>query len=172
MEDIEKVNKVLKSKAMSLGLCSQWTNEWNPDSSYDELIDKFKRGLDFCIKFNYPSNEVIKSLFDKETLRKNHVYVDELIDVKKCESDVYVIQGECDMSLTFDSYSVATIFVRHSSMVNIDCHGYSKVFVRVYDNSDVTVSQYSNSKVFVKNYSEFSNVKTIGDIALTERFSE
>lgn len=171
MESLEKVNTILKSKAMGLGLCAQWTNEWNPDSSYDELVDKFKRGLDFCIQFDYPSNEVIKAFFDAEILRNHHVYVDESLDINNCESDIYVIQGKSDMSLTFNRYSVATISVRHSSKVNIDCTGYSKVFVRVYDSAEVTITQYSNSKAFVKNYSAFSKVKTSGNVVLTERIS-
>lgn len=172
MENLENLNKILKSKAMSLGLCAQWTSEWDPESTQDELIGKFKRGLDFCIKHNYPSNEVVKSFFSPEILRKHHVYVDEFLDIDNCESDIYVIQGGSNMGLTFDKYTVATISIRHSSNVNITCLGNSRVFVRVYDNSNVSISQDMNSKAFVRVYSELSKVKTSGNVVLTKRFSE
>ena len=65
-----KLSEELKSQAIGLGLCEQWTNSWgNP--SEQELINKFLHGIDFCIKHDYPTNEYIKKNFDKDGNRKN-----------------------------------------------------------------------------------------------------
>lgn len=171
MDNIENINKVLKAKAMSLGLCREWTNDWQMDSDRDALVDKFKRGLDFCIEHNYPSNDAIKTFFDRDFLIKNHIYVDECLNVSQCESGIYVIQGESDINLTIGGYNVATIFVRHNSKVSITCTGYARVFVRLYDESETFVYQHNESKAFVKRHSENALLKTVGNITVKEKFN-
>jgi hypothetical protein len=59
----------LRNMAREAGLCDQWFGEWNDDSDNTTLFDKYKRGIDFCIEHGYPTNEFIKSHWDKEMLR-------------------------------------------------------------------------------------------------------
>lgn len=169
MESKENINKMLKAKAMNLGLCRQWTDEWSLESDFETLVDKYKRGLDFCIEHNYPSNELIKTMFDRDALIENHIYVDENLDVSNCKSDIYVIQGDSDVSITFGDYCVATIFVRHSSKVSIVCKDHARVFVRLYDMCSAHVYQHNESKVFVKRHSDDVSLTTMGKITVKER---
>lgn len=60
----EKLSAKMKSQAVGLGLCQQWTDEWADGTSKDELVEKFVRGIDFCIEHNFPSCEVIRKEFE------------------------------------------------------------------------------------------------------------
>ena len=57
-----KLQEELKQMAIVHGLCAQWQREWgNPDLA--GLCDKYIRGLDFCIKHDFPSIEYMEKHF-------------------------------------------------------------------------------------------------------------
>lgn len=159
---MEALNKFLQTEAIKLGLCRQWTEEWDMNGDYSTLAYKYKKGLDFCIKHNFPSNEFIKEFFDESFLLENHVYIDMTYNDSDAKSDFYVIQGSSKVSLVFKGYSAATIWVRHNSEVNIIAKGYAKLNIRVLDNSKLTVHQNEDAKVFVKKKSSESTIECTG----------
>ena len=71
--DNKTLNSKLKQRAVQLGLCTQWTSEWESEESQDMLVKKYKRGIDFCIENNYPNNEFIKANFSRDVLLNNLV---------------------------------------------------------------------------------------------------
>ena len=73
-----------------MGLCKQWTSEWSKDSSRDELIDKFVRGLDFCIEHDWPSVDVMKRDFG-DVIHRHGVYADERVDLD--DASTVVLHG-------------------------------------------------------------------------------
>lgn len=146
--DMENLSETLKQQAISLGLCKQWTEAWgNPDQQ--DLIDKYKSGLDFCIEHQYPSNEFIRENFDRELLHENLIYVDEQLCLDDAPSGEYVLNGECTGTLHFRSWTAATVYVRHTSNVSIIAEDFAKVFVRVYDGAEVNVCDVGDAVVKV-----------------------
>jgi hypothetical protein len=166
---MEALNRILRAQAISHGLCEQWTEEWDLVGDMDSLVDKYKRGLDFCIENDYPSNAFIKEHFDADFLHKNHIYVDSDVSELEAPSDIYVVQGTSVVDLHFKDYAVATIWVRHNSNAHIFVKGNARVFVHVYDQSECFVNQFGESRVFVKKHSEESNVTTCGKITYKEK---
>lgn len=143
---MENLSETLKQQAISLGLCKQWTEAWgNPDQQ--DLIDKYKSGLDFCIEHQYPSNEFIRENFDRELLHENLIYVDEQLCLDDAPSGEYVLNGECTGTLHFRSWAAATVYVRHTSHVCIIAEDFSKVLVRVYDEAEVNVCDVGDAVV-------------------------
>lgn len=55
-----RLSDKMKHEAVTLGLCAQWTAEWQDGTSKDEMVEKFVEGIDFCIQHNWPSVEVMK----------------------------------------------------------------------------------------------------------------
>lgn len=154
----------LKTQAIGLGLCEQWTNAWgNPNKQ--ELINKFLHGVDFCIKHDYPTNEFIKKNFEKEILHRNNIFVDE--DVQKRNArQIVVLQGRCTGTLLYDGMTSADVYVRHDSEVTIDCNRLSKVFVSVYDRAKVNVIQNDGASVYVYLHGDECEVKSEGDVMM------
>lgn len=133
---MNNLSETLKQQAVDLGLCRPWTEAWG-DCDQQELIDKYKKGIDFCIDKQYPSNEFIKANFDRALLNENLIFVDEHINLETAPSGIYVINGECTGRIWFGKWAAATIFVRHNSKIRIEADRYAKVFVRLYDNAEV-----------------------------------
>lgn len=129
---MNNLSETLKQQAVDLGLCRPWTEAWG-DCDQQELIDKYKKGIDFCIDKQYPSNEFIKANFDRDLLNANLIFVDEYLDFDMMPSGVYILNGECTGSIRFAPWTAATVYVRHKSNVTIIADDFAKVFVRLYD---------------------------------------
>ena len=156
------LSEELKSQAVGLGLCEQWTNSWGKPNE-QELINKFLHGLDFCIKHDWPSNEYIKKHVDKELLHRNNIYVDEDVQ-RRNPRQIVVLQGKCTGQLLFDGFTTADVYVRHDSEVTIDCSRMSKVFISVYDRAKVNVIQSDAASVYVYLHGDECEVTAKGDV--------
>lgn len=145
---MENLSETLKQQAVDLGLCRPWTEAWG-DCDQQELIDKYKKGIDFCIDKQYPSNEFIKANFDRDLLNANLIFVDEYLDFDMMPSGIYILNGECSGSIRFAPWTAATIYVRHKSNVTIIADDFAKVFVRLYDEAEAETEAEESAVVRV-----------------------
>lgn len=134
--NMDSLSATLKEQAVGLGLCRQWTNEWE-ECDQQELIDKFKKGIDFCLLKQFPSPDFIKRSFDSALLRENLIFVNEDVYVDDAPSGVYVFNGDCSGEIHFKGWSAATLYLRHGTSLSVTADDFAKVFVRLYDDSDV-----------------------------------
>jgi hypothetical protein len=146
---MDNLSETLKQQAVSLGLCKPWTEAWADNSDQQELIDKFVKGIDFCLERDWPSTEFIKANFDRKLLNRNLIFVDEPIEIKNAPSGIYVINGECSGTLWFNSWAAATVYVRHNSNVRIIADDFAKVFVRLYDDASADVIELDGAVIKV-----------------------
>lgn len=146
---MDNLSDILKKEAIERGLCAQWTAEWADNSDQQTLIDKFVRGIDFCIDRNWPSNEFIKANFDCDLLNANLIFVDEYVDMDMAPSGIYVLNGDCTGRIRFAPWTAATVYVRHTSNVNIIASDFAKVFVRLYDSAEAECESEESAVVKV-----------------------
>ena len=138
----------LKKEAIGLGLCEQWTSEWgNPNK--DELVDKYVRGIDFCIEHDYPSVECIKANFG-EMMESHGVFADNELNL--INRSIAILNGECEGLLTYDGHNVGRIYVRHKSDIHIVAKDNSKLFISMYDNCNINIECLNNAKVYIYKY--------------------
>lgn len=157
------ISKELKKEAINLGICTEWTEKWgNPTK--DELVDKYVRGIDFCIKHNYPSCEYMKKHFDG-VMQKHGVFVDENIDLQNTR--IVIANGKTSGKIVYDSYSVGTLYVRHDSDLAIEVSGHAFVAIETYDDCNISVFQRDEAKVFVYNHG--GNIQTSGKVVVKNR---
>jgi len=142
------INKELRDRAVSLGLCTKWQKNWMKDKSPQELIDMYKKGIDFCFETGYPDNDFIKKNFSQEILDENNMFVDEEFYKTNPGNDCVVL-GESKGKLTFDSFAVKDIYVNDTSDVEIETKGFAKIFVNVYGDADVLLTQKDCSTIHV-----------------------
>ena len=155
----------MKNDAVSLGLCAQWTAEWKDNSSKDEMVDKFVRGIDFCIGRNWPSVKEMKKYFG-DVIHKHGVYVDENVSLKNPK--IAILNGECVANIGYDWIESGVIYVRHSSSLYLDVHGLSRVTVNLLDDSELHVRCDDGAKCFVYQYSR-NVVKRSGNVVIRNR---
>lgn len=141
------LSRFLKKEAVGKGLCKQWTEEWTDVETQQTLIEKYKRGFDFCLERDWPSSGFIKQMFDEKTLHDNFIYNDECVVVENGQNGVWIINGDCEGTLHFGNFAVATIHVRHNSRMKIMADSHALVFVRAHDSSRVEISVDSTARV-------------------------
>lgn len=155
----------LKQLAISNGLCQQWTDEWDSNSSDDILILKFLRGIDFCVKHNYPSVGYIETHFDKELLHQYGIFVNE--EVFTPDTQMWVFNGSCYGNVKVEFGQSRDIYIRHDSNIEIVADGRCSVFIQVYDSAKVKVSASNGAKVFV--YQHGGDITTIGNVTIRDK---
>lgn len=155
------ISEELKDKAVSLGLCKEWTDGWG-DPSVDDLVKKYIDGIDFCIEKDFPSNEYIKQNFG-EVAEKHGVYVDKKIELS--DPSILVLNGFCKGKINIGEFCVSTIYVRHNSDVEVEVHNGGLAFVHLYDDAGLNVQ--SKGKCFVYRHGGF--LSTNGNIIVRDR---
>lgn len=161
--DTAEINDYLKRKAINLGLCEEWTNQWgNP--CMDDLVEMYIEGIDFCILNNYPSNDYIEDTFGK--VAENHgVFTNTTIN--STNPDIAILNGKTTGNIKLTGFASRDIYVRHNSIVTIEITDQARAFIRIFDNAFVKVINKTANKIFVYKYSNKAVVE--GDVQVREK---
>lgn len=155
----------MKSEAVSLGLCTQWTTEWQDNSSKDEMVEKFVKGIDFCIGRNWPSTKDMKKYFG-DVIHKHSVYVDENVDL--INPKIAILNGDCVAHIGYNWTDSGEIYVRHGSSLYLKVRGLSRVFVNLHDNAELHVECEDSARCFVYQYGG-TVAKMVGNVIVRDR---
>ena len=157
--ETKEISLALKSEAVSLGLCQEWTSEWGNESK-DSLVEKYVKGIDFCIEHNYPSLAFMKENFDG-VMQKHGVFaMEEVLVFNKKFID---INHSCVGSAKNNSYFDTDGYVRGNSVMDIVALENSSFHISLYDTSILNIRVYDNAKVYVYRYGGTVNVEIGGD---------
>lgn len=156
----------LKLQAIKLGLCDEWQRKWSKNHSDQELIDKYIRGLNFCLKHDFPKVQDIKKNFDKKLLHANGIWCDEV--VRKISSKM-IINGNCFGRLNFKDFDTATIYLRHASKLTVNVKDYARVNVFCRDHCDLTIDNRGFNQCFVYRYGNRVKIHAFGDVIIRDK---
>lgn len=160
----KKLSEKMKQEAVLLGLCAQWTAEWKEETTKDDMAEKFIRGLDFCIKHDWPKVDVMKQCFG-DVMHDHGIYADETLHM--ADPDTMVLNGRCDASVTCGNYASSDIYARHKTKLRLKVRDNAYVHVSVYDEAQVEIECTGNAKCFVYRYG--GNVEATGKVVVRER---
>lgn len=161
----KELNIVLRERARELGLCDQWYNDWDKESTKQELIDKYLKGIDFCIKHNYPKPAFIKEHFEEKLLLKNNIFLDNTINDSNLSK--VVLLGESKGALRYNGVHTGDVYVRHNSNLTIEVTDVAKVFVEAYENCNIRIVAIGDSKVFV--YWHGGTIEYEGNVTIRDK---
>lgn len=159
MEDNTQLSLQLKKEAVRLGLCKQWTEAWKDNTTQQELINKFIRGYDFCLKHNWPSVDFICDNFDEDLLHKNGIIARGRYSFLNPETCIVMgdgtqatirINGKHPSRIYLNSGTSTKIIVKTSELVIIETRGDAAFEVMAegdYDH-DIVVYDYSSHTIF------------------------
>ncbi len=115
------------------------------------LARLYVRGIDFCIKNDYPTLDFIRDNF-KGKCEPYGVFVDEPALELRDIPDV-VLNGNCKGTLTYGGFSVCRAFIRHNSNVNVKVRGFAHVTIDVFDDTTLVLAVAgTNARVLVNKY--------------------
>ncbi len=127
------IQEDLKQQAIEYGLCEQWQREWGNPTIAD-LCDKFIRGIDFCIKHNYPTIAYLDKHF-RGQVEQYGIYINEGADSK---GQAFVVANG---DSTIDVYApiFCDIYARHNSHIRLYASADAFVYVSMYDNCTLEI---------------------------------
>lgn len=160
------INDELYRQAVKLGACKEGLDKI-PSSSERELVEAYKRHIEFSIDKGWPGEDFIKENFSADILHEKDVYVKESVNI--ASGNGVIVINSCEGDVSVSGYSVSTIYVRGDSDVHIICRDMARVHIYAYDNSRVHVEQGGASHVFcIKHGSEVLMDKN-GDVIVKEK---
>lgn len=151
MEMIE----MLRADGAAKGLCREWQGKLRPGVSMERLVRLFVRGIDFCVKNDFPTLDFMRMYF-KGKCEAYGAYVDGVCERRNAPA--VVLNGNCVARLTYDGYAVSRVVVRHRSDASVTVYGCANVTIDVFDDAvlnlvvtgtraRVLVYRYGNGRV-------------------------
>lgn len=162
------LNTALREEARFLGLCDHWYNAWKNNCKNEELVAKMYKGLDFCIKNHWPSNDFILKHFDINFLRKNNVFVNDKYSVVSPNESL--ILGTSEMTIRYNADSYGNIHIRDNSVVKLTARNRSFVIVHMYENASISAEQFDKATVVIVKHSQNVHITAEENIKVREEY--
>ena len=159
------MNRTLREQAREHGLCDKWYKEWDVNGDKQYLLDLYKKGLDFSLKQDWFSYDLIKANFPHELLLGNGIFLDHQVYGENMQTAI--VLGSSDGELKYEGFVVGNVYARHTSKLSISVSDGAKVFIDCRDDCKVSVTCDGYSKVFV--YHHGGEVFTEGNVTVREK---
>lgn len=169
IQNMNDLNKELRKQAIALGLCKEWQKAWSKDWSNEEMVEKMYKGLDFCLKHHYPSNDFIINHFDKGFLRKSNIFVNDRYSVINPKQSL--VLGNSEITFRYNAWGNGSIHVRDNSTAKIYARNKSFVIVHLYENAYVTAEQTDKATIVLIKHSTNVTVLAERNIKIREEYN-
>lgn len=157
------LSELLLEEAIKFDLCQPWINKWQSDM--DSLADMYKRGMDFCVKHDYPSLDILRRYLKGKTEDYN-IFIDTDTETT-VHSDTVVVLGDSKLRLWVSDYGVVNLYALHDTEITLFCGMHSVVSIETYNSSKIKI-QSPSAKVSVFQY-DGSSVESKDAIKIFKR---
>lgn len=171
LRNMNELNKTLKAGAVSLGLCQKWQNEWAGNKSPGELIEMYKRGIDFCIDREWPSCDWILANFDQAELRDKGVFIKENLDEIILNDGVSVIRG-FEGDVVVPKNTVVTLHCQSNKLLVVKVRKGARLFMHTHKTPCVVIADEPMSFAKVYRYDDVSTVEVRGNASVKDAFEK
>lgn len=155
-----ELNRQLIMDGRAKGLCSQYQGLLDRSDTIEKMVRLFIRGIDFCIKNDYPTLDFMRENF-KGKSEPFGAFVDDDVRGLRNQPDV-VLNGDCRAMLEYDEYSVSRIYARHGSEAAVNVSDHAVLTIDAFDHSHLVVAVAGgNARVMVNRYGD-AQVECIG----------
>lgn len=152
------LSTALAKEAKKKGICKEWHTALKSQTDRKAMVEMYLRGIDFCLKNDYPANDFIKAHFGDIAPRMG-VFVDCEINVENSPKCVCLVQTFGKVSTT--GFNVCEIFAKHEAEINVVAADNAFVMVDVFDHSVVNIHAHDRAKVCVNHYGDNGRVYII-----------
>lgn len=139
------ISEQLRQLAIENGVCDKFLNGWSGNESMDELIDKYWKGMDFCIDKNFPPVEFIRSNM-KGSIEKYGIFIDGSFNVTDMKS-IALYEG-ADGTSSYQSFSTGDIYMFNGSRLNLIVGEHAFVYISMWPGSILNIiSKHKSSRI-------------------------
>lgn len=152
------LSRTLAKEAKKKGICKEWLAALRSLNDREAMVDMYLRGIDFCLRNDYPTNNFIKAHFADIAPRMG-VFVDSEISVEN--SPKCVCLGATFGVVKTNNFNVTEIFAKHHTELNVVAADNAFVMIDVFDNSVVNIHAHDRAKVCVNKYGDGGRVNIV-----------
>ena len=165
--DVKQLNSTLREQGRFLGMCDEFYDEkW--DYSLEQLVERMFKGIDFCLKHHWPSNEFIAKNFPKDFLREHGVFLDD--EYSTCNVRESLVIGNSKVKFRYSGKYYGNIRVRDLSLADITARGDGLIIVHLFERACVNVHQSEKAKVAVIKHSPNTLVSVSEGVRVLEEY--
>lgn len=153
--------ELLRKDGVRKRLCQQYQGLLKGDLSIEDLVKLFIGGVDFCIKYNYPTLDFMREHFKGKSEPYGAFVDDEIVEPLVNVPDV-VMNGDCKAMAEYNGFTVSRIFARHNTQMSVNVADHAIVTIDAFDNTFLAIAvSGSNAQVIVNLYGD-AKVDCIG----------
>lgn len=156
------LSKTLAKDAKRKGICKEWHDRLKTITDLEALAEMYFKGIDFCMKNDFPTNDFIKAHF-ADFAPQVGVFVDCEISVEnrlKC-----VCLGATFGTIKTNAFNVSEIFAKHQSELNILAAENAFVMIDAFDDAVINIHAHDRAKVCVNKYGDGGRVNIVKESA-------
>lgn len=153
-----KTNNIL-SLAKKHNLCKPWQEKMKNDSSLESLCQMYFEGDDWSMENDFPDIETLRAFKGKSDIYGLHT---DYIGSNKSEFEAAYF-GESKIELSYNSYSVSKLILRHDTKAKIKASGNAILIINILDNAEVEIECMEKASVTVFQY-DSKQVKSTGNV--------
>ena len=165
---MNELNKELKNQAIALGLCQPWQDSWKKDWSNVKMVEKMYKGMDFCLKHHWPSNDFITRHFDLGFLRQYNVFVNDKYSV--CNPKQSLVLGSSEITFRYNAWYNGSIHIRDNSSVKIYARNKSFVIIHLYEKAYIEAEQTDKATIVIIKHSPDVTIVADTNIKVKEEY--
>lgn len=154
----KELSKTLAKGAKRKGICKEWHTALKSLTDRKAMVEMYLRGIDFCLKNDYPANDFIKAHFG-DIAPQMGVFVDTEISIEN--SPKCVCLGATFGIIKTNNFNVTEIFAKHCSELNVIAAGNAFVMIDVFDESVINIHAHDRAKVCVNKYGDGGRVNIV-----------
>lgn len=155
---LKELNNTLRSEARFLGLCDEWYNEWK-DYSEDELAERMYKGIDFCLKHHWPSNEFIAKNFKAPFLITHGILVDTKWSFAGLRNGLFL--GASTATLRYSGRQYGNVAVRDTTKVTVYARGAALVVFHLFEKAYIHAEVSEKARVVFIMHSKEARVDAV-----------
>lgn len=153
-----KTNNIL-SLAKKHNLCKPWQEKMKNDSSLESLCQLYFEGDDWSMENDFPDLNILREFKGKSDVFGIHTdFIGS--NVNDFEAAYF---GESKIELSYNSYSVSKLILRHDTKAKIKASGNAILIINILDNAKVEIECLDNASVTVFQY-DSNQVKSTGNV--------
>lgn len=156
--DFQQLKKELATEAKKKGICKEWYDFILNATSKERLLILFIKGLDFCIKNDFPAARLRAELAG---IRQHYgIFVNDPIDVKGVRN--VIAFGTSEGKAEFDGFNVAQIWARDDTKINVKAGGHAYITVDIADQAKVEITASDMARICIFFHGGSYNANTAG----------
>ena len=155
--------------ARRYGVCDKWSESWG-DPDDDEVLERWKDGIAFSVKHQFPPLDFVRSYPNKKKLAKHNIYVDTEYDcdnAPKC-----IIRGTSKGILRYSHFTIASVSIFDEAELDITLLDSAMVFIYTSGNATVNVRTMNpRAKACVFDYSG-CEINAEGNVLIKNKYAK